>query len=166
MKLPVLEYPHPFLKQPVPPVIIINDQILAHLDDMLETMYAENGVGLAATQVGIAWQLVVIDVSENRDTPLFLINPKIVASNRDIVSEEGCLSFPGIYVKVPRKETVTVEYLNREGQTQSLSAEGLLSICIQHEIDHLNGVTFFDHLSSLKKSFVLKRLKKQGKIYS
>ena len=164
MKLPILQFPDPFLKKAVPPVATIDAVIMAHLDNMLETMYAENGVGLAATQVGLPWQLVVIDVSENHDNPLFLINPTIVKAEQDILSEEGCLSFPGIYVKVRRKEKVTVEYLNTAGKTEQVAADGLLSICLQHEIDHLNGITFFDHLSPLKQSFMLKKLKKQGKI--
>ena len=166
MKLPILEYPHPFLKKSVPPVQEIDAAIITHLNNMLETMYAENGVGLAATQVGLPWQLVVIDVSENRDTPLLLINPSIIHAEKDILFEEGCLSFPGIYVKVPRKETVTVRYLNISGKTEELTADGLLSVCLQHELDHLKGITFFDYLSPLKRSFVLKKMKKQGKIYS
>jgi peptide deformylase len=166
MKLPVLQFPNSFLKKAVPPVVAIDATIVAHLDNMLETMYAENGVGLAATQVGLPWQLVVIDVSENHENPLFLINPTVVKSEQDILSEEGCLSFPGIYVKVCRKEKVTVEYLNPKGETKQIVADGLLSICLQHEIDHLKGITFFDHLSPLKQSFVLKKLKKQGKIIS
>ena len=166
MKLPILQFPHPFLKKAVPAVEAIDTVIVAHLDNMLETMYDENGVGLAATQVHIPWQLIVIDVSENRDSPLFLINPSIIKAEQDILSEEGCLSFPGIYVKVRRKETVTVEYLDRTGETKQLTADGLLSICLQHEIDHLKGITFFDHLSPLKQSFVLKKMKKQGKITS
>jgi peptide deformylase len=164
MKLPILRFPNPFLKKAVPPVGVIDEAIIVHLDNMLETMYAENGVGLAANQVGLPWQLVVIDVSENHNQPLFLINPKIIATEEDILSEEGCLSFPGIYVKVPRKRKVTVEYLNKSGKTEQLAADELLSICLQHEIDHLKGITFFDHLSPLKQSFVLKKLKKQGKI--
>jgi peptide deformylase len=163
MQLPILEFPDPFLKKAVPPVAAVSAEILAHLDNMLETMYAENGVGLAATQVGIPLQLVVIDASEQHDSPLFLINPSIIDAQEDILSEEGCLSFPGVYVKVPRKATVTVSFLNRAGETEQLTADGLLSICLQHEIDHLKGITFFDYLSPLKKSFALKKLKKQSK---
>ena len=166
MKLPILKFPHPLLRESVPPVITIDAAIIAHLNTMLETMYAQNGVGLAATQVGLPWQLVVIDVSENPDdpSPLLLINPSIVSAEQDILSEEGCLSFPGIYAKVPRKTRVTVEYLDTAGETKQITADGLLSICLQHEIDHLKGITFFDHLSPLKKSFVLKKLKKQKAI--
>lgn len=164
MKLPILQFPHPFLKKAVPPVVAIDETIIVHLENMLETMYAENGVGLAATQVGLPWQLVVIDVSEDHDSPLLLINPTIIRAEQDILSEEGCLSFPGIYAKVPRKEHVAVEYLNTAGKTEQIAADGLLSICLQHEIDHLKGITFFDHLSPLKQSFVLKKLKKQGNI--
>lgn len=164
MKLPILKFPHPFLKRSVPPVGTIDAAIVTHLDNMLETMYAQNGVGLAATQVGLPWQLAVIDVSEDANSPLLLINPTVIKTEQDILSEEGCLSFPGIYAKVPRKEKVTVEYLDTTGETKQITADGLLSICLQHEIDHLKGITFFDHLSPLKQSFVLKKLKKQGEI--
>ena len=158
-KLRILLFPDKRLKTVATPVKTIDETILQHLDDMLETMRLANGVGLASTQVGIPWRLVVID-SEDGNNPLFLINPEILHLAEPTESEEGCLSFPGVYVKVKRFNQAQVQYLDRHGTPQVLSAEGLLSICLQHEIEHLDGITHYDHLSPMKQSFVRSKMNK------
>ena len=133
------------------------------IDDMLETMYAAPGIGLAATQVNIHQRMIVIDISENKDQPLFIINPEILSQEGTIEHEEGCLSVPEYYDKVTRAEKIKVRFLNRAGQLVEREAEGLLAICIQHEMDHLDGKLFVDYLSTLKQQRVRKKLEKLAK---
>jgi peptide deformylase len=142
----------------------VDDRVRAVLDDMLATMYDANGIGLAATQVDVHERIVVIDVSEERDTPLVLINPEITwASDEKQVGDEGCLSVPGIYDGVERSTAVHVRALDREGQPRTIEAEGLLAVCIQHEMDHLMGKVFVEYLSPLKRNRIKTKLLKQQK---
>jgi peptide deformylase len=138
----------------------VDDEIRKLVADMAETMYAAPGVGLAATQVDVYRQVIVIDVSETRDRLLTFINPKILASSGVSDCEEGCLSVPGIFEKVKRAERIKVRALDREGKTFTLDADGMLSVCIQHEIDHLKGKVFVEYLSRLKQARILNKLKK------
>jgi len=131
------------------------------IDDLLETMYAANGVGLAATQVNVHKRVLVIDISEERNAPLVLINPEIVSAEGREIVEEGCLSVPGIYDKVQRATKIRVRALGQDGRPFEQIAEGLLAVCIQHEIDHLEGQLFVDHLSELKRQLIRKRLQKE-----
>lgn len=158
--LNILHYPDERLHIVAKPITTVNGSIQRLIDDMAETMYAAPGIGLAATQVNEHIQLVVIDTSETKDQLLVLINPKITASEGTTVYEEGCLSVPGIYEKVTRFESITVDALNRDGKPFSLTADGLLAICIQHEIDHLLGRVFVEKLSQLKQTRILSKLKK------
>lgn len=163
--LTVLRFPDPRLKTKAKPVNEITDATLAIIDNMLATMYDEKGVGLAATQVDIHQRIVVMDVSENGDQPIVLINPEIITKGDEtLVNEEGCLSVPGIYAKVDRHTTCTVKALNRQGEEFTLDGEGLLSICIQHELDHLNGVLFVDYLSPLKRQRIKAKLEKEERL--
>src|SRR6185369_13209074 len=132
--------------------------------DMAETMYEAPGIGLAATQVDVHRRLVVIDISEERNQLRVFINPELTRSEGSALGEEGCLSVPGIYDKVERAEQVTVKYLDLDGQPQTLAADGLLAVCIQHEIDHLNGTVFVDHLSQLKQTRIKNKLAKQARV--
>ena len=159
--LDILQYPDPYLRHKAAPVEAVDDSIRALVDDMLETMYAAPGIGLAATQVGIDKRIAVIDVSESSDDPLVLINPEIVAPGGSETSEEGCLSIPDVFEKVTRPERVTLRALDREGNAFELHADGLLAVCIQHEVDHLDGRLFIDRLSMLKRQRIEKRLLKQ-----
>lgn len=159
--LNILHFPDPRLRNMAKPVAQVDDEIRGLLDDMLETMYQAPGIGLAATQVNIAKRLVVIDISEGKDQPLFLVNPEIVARDGVEEMEEGCLSVPGFFEKVTRADSVKVRALGRDGQPLELDAEGLLAVCIQHEIDHLDGKLFVDYLSGLKRQRIRKKLEKQ-----
>ncbi len=159
--LNILHFPDPRLRNMAKPVAQVDDEIRGLLDDMLETMYQAPGIGLAATQVNIAKRLVVIDISEGKDQPLFLVNPEIVARDGVEEMEEGCLSVPGFFEKVTRADSVKVRALGRDGQPFELDAEGLLAVCIQHEIDHLDGKLFVDYLSGLKRQRIRKKLEKQ-----
>lgn len=158
--LSILQFPDPRLKEIAKPVSIVDDQVTKTLDDMLETMYEAQGVGLAAIQVNINQRLIVMDISQERNQPIYLVNPEIIDSQGNIDWEEGCLSFPGVYAKVKRHEFIKVQYLDKSGNQQMIEGDGLLSVCIQHEIDHLNGITFFDHLSPLKQKMLKKKLQK------
>lgn len=160
-KLKILKYPDPRLRIKAEPVTEINAALQQQIDDMFETMYAAPGIGLAATQVNFHKQLVVIDVSDDRSQPLVLINPEIVEKRGIEEMEEGCLSFPGVHALVRRANEVTVKALDREGNAFTLDADGLLAVCIQHEIDHLNGKLFVDYLSPLKRQRIRKMLEKQ-----
>jgi len=163
--LPVLQFPDERLKTKASPVDEVNDEIRNIIDDMFETMYAENGVGLAATQVDIHKRIVVIDVSENKEQAFALINPEITQKSDDVViNEEGCLSVPGCYAKVERSTEVTVQALDRDGKPFTLTGHELLAICIQHELDHLNGVLFVDYLSPLKKQRFKAKLEKEARL--
>ncbi|MCK9489431.1 MAG: peptide deformylase [Xanthomonadales bacterium] len=160
--LNILEFPDPRLRTKARPIAAeqINDQLRTLIDDMLETMYAAPGIGLAATQVDVHQRLVVIDVSEDKDDPLVLINPEITARQGSQTYQEGCLSVPEIFADVERADTITVKALDRHGQPFELDADGLLAVCIQHELDHLDGKLFVDYLSPLKRELVRKRLLK------
>ena len=164
-KLKVYEYPHPVLKQKSAPVTKVDNSLRKLLDDMLETMYAYAGVGLAAPQVGILQRLVVIDVRQDEDgngkSPLYLINPEIVwHSDEKNCRAEGCLSLPEQSADVERFAKVRVRYIDYQGQEQEIAAEGLLSVALQHEIDHLDGILYIDHISRLKRQMLLKKLQK------
>jgi peptide deformylase len=152
-KLNILRYPDPRLHKVARPVAAVDDRIRQLADDMLETMYEARGIGLAATQVDVHERVIVIDVSEERDEPLVLINPELVrASAETVTGEEGCLSVPTIYDKVPRHAEVTVRCLDRDGRLIEFDADGLLAVCVQHEMDHLVGKVFVEYLSPLKRN--------------
>lgn len=159
--LPILCFPDPKLHTVAKPVLAVDDRIRALIADMLQTMYDAKGIGLAATQVDVHERLIVIDVSEERDDPLVLINPQMVwTSDETHLNEEGCLSVPGIYDGVERFDAVTVSALNREGKSLVIEAEDLLSVCIQHEMDHLMGKVFVEYLSPLKRDRIKKKMLK------
>jgi peptide deformylase len=160
-KLAILEYPDPRLRKKAAPVAEVDDALRHLADDMLETMYAARGVGLAATQVDVHKRLIVLDVSEQRDQPLVLINPELLRLEGSGPGEEGCLSVPGIYDKLSRATNIRVRALGRDGQPFEMDAEGLLAVCIQHEIDHLEGKLFVDYLSELKRQLIRRRLEKE-----
>lgn len=161
-KLAILRYPDPRLHTVAKPVAQVDDRIRQLVDDMLETMYAADGVGLAATQVDVHERVIVIDTSDARNAPHVLINPELIAKSEEMnVGDEGCLSVPTIYDKVPRHARVTVRALNRAGEHHEFEAEGLLSVCVQHEMDHLIGKVFVEYLSALKRDRIkVKMLKK------
>jgi peptide deformylase len=161
-KRTILSYPDPRLHTVAKPVQGVDARIKTLVADMLETMYDANGIGLAATQVDVHERLVVIDISEDRDKPLVLINPEIVwASDDKVLNEEGCLSVPGIYDGVERSTSVRVTALDAEGEPQKIEAEGLLAVCVQHELDHLLGKVFVEYLSPLKRNRIKSKLLKQ-----
>ena len=159
-KLTILEFPDPRLRTKARPVEHVDDDLRALIDRMFATMYAAPGIGLAATQVDVHRRFMVIDVTEDHSQPRVFINPEIFARDGKIVYQEGCLSVPGIYADVERAERITVRALDRDGNPFELEADGLLAICIQHEIDHLDGKVFVDYLSPLKREQVRKRLEK------
>lgn len=161
--LPILKFPDPRLRKKAATVATVDESIRKLAADMAETMYAAPGIGLAATQVDVHRQVIVIDVSEDHSELITLINPRIVERDGEQVYEEGCLSLPGIYDKVTRAERVTVRALDRDGKTFELEAEGLLAVCIQHEMDHLMGKVFVDYLSGLKRTRIKTRLAKQAR---
>ena len=159
--LPILRYPDPRLHKVAQPVQAVDARLQRIIADMLETMYEANGIGLAATQVDVHERLIVIDVSEERNQPLVLINPEIIwASEARTKGDEGCLSVPGIFDGVERANAVKVQALDREGQPQTIEAEGLLAVCIQHEMDHLRGKVFVEYLSPLKQGRIKTKLAK------
>ena len=162
--LPILRFPDIRLKKVAEPILKIDDSIRQLANDMAETMYEAPGIGLAATQVDVHKQLIIIDVSEDKSDLMVFINPRLEHCEGAQQGEEGCLSVPGIYEKVERAERVTVHYLDLEGQSRSLVAEGLLAVCLQHELDHLNGKVFVDHLSQLKQARIKNRLAKQARV--
>lgn len=159
--LGILHYPDERLHTIAQPVAEVNAEIRRLVDDMAQTMYAAPGIGLAATQVNVHRQVIVIDISEEKNRLLVLINPRIVASSGVKDYEEGCLSVPGIYEKVRRPDRITVEAQDRDGKPFSLDADGLLAVCIQHEMDHLNGKVFVEYLSQLKQGRIRSKLKKR-----
>ena len=159
-KLAILHYPDERLHKVAAPVREVNDEIRTLARDMAETMYAAPGIGLAATQVDVHRRVIVIDTSENRDQLQVFINPEITAASGEQECEEGCLSVPGIFEKVKRAERITVKALDADGKPFTLEAEGLLAVCIQHEMDHLLGKVFVEKLSRLKQGRILARLKK------
>ena len=159
--LPILRYPDPRLHKVAQPVQVVDARMKALIADMLETMYDANGIGLAATQVDVHERLVVIDTSEERDQPLVLINPEITwMSDERVKGDEGCLSVPGIYDGVERATQVKVTALDGEGRNRTIEADGLLAICIQHELDHLQGKVFVEYLSPLKQGRIKTKLVK------
>lgn len=158
--LKILQYPDERLHTIAKPVHEVNSATRKLIRDMAETMYAAPGVGLAATQVDVHQEIIVIDISETHDHLVVLINPKIIASNGEIKREEGCLSVPGVYEDVCRAERVTVRALNAQGELFTLEADGLLATCVQHEMDHLKGKVFVEYLSQLKQSRIRAKIKK------
>ena len=159
--LSILRYPDPRLHRRSAKVDRVNERIRKLIKDMAQTMYAAPGIGLAATQVDVLLQVIVIDIAETRDQLRVFINPELLAASGDAELEEGCLSVPGVYEKVQRAERVTVRALDGGGELFTLDAEGLLAVCIQHEMDHLEGKVFVDKLSRLKQGRILARLRKQ-----
>ena len=162
--LTILEYPDPRLRTRAKPVAHVDDSLRKLADDMLETMYEAPGIGLAASQVNVHKRLIVVDVSEARDAPHILFNPELTLLGESVESDEGCLSVPGFYEPVTRSERVLVNYLDRDGQPAELEADGMLSVCIQHECDHLEGKLFVDYLSNLKRTRIRKKLERAQRI--
>lgn len=162
-KLNILRFPDPRLRTKAAPILEVSDAIRELADDMLETMYDAPGIGLAATQVNVHQQIVVVDVSEDKDLPFVLINPEITSRDGEEICEEGCLSVPEYYAEVERSETITVKALDKNGEEFELEAEGLLAVCIQHELDHLKGKLFVDYLSPLKQKRLQKKFAKLAK---
>jgi peptide deformylase len=160
-KLVILEYPDPRLRKKAAPVATVDDAVRQLAANMLETMYAAKGVGLAATQVDVHLRLIVLDVSESRDQPLVLINPELTMQEGFGPGEEGCLSLPGIYDKLSRATHIRVRALGLDGKPVEREADGLLAVCIQHEMDHLEGKLFVDYLSELKRQLIRRRLEKE-----
>ena len=161
--LNILHYPDERLRTKAAPVETVDDELRTLIDDMFETMYEAPGIGLAATQVNVHKRFMVIDVSEEKDQPLVFINPEIIEHSGMEEMEEGCLSVPGIYEKVQRAEWIKVGATDRNGETFEMEADGLLAVCIQHEMDHLEGKLFVDYLSELKRGRIRKKLEKQSR---
>ena len=159
-KLRILEFPDPRLRKKAAPVDVVDDGVRELIDNMFETMYAAPGIGLAATQVDVHKRVLVADVSADKTEPNALINPEILEKDGVAVTEEGCLSVPGYYEEVERAEHIRVRFLNRDGDVEEIEAEGLLAVCIQHEMDHLDGKLFVDYLSEAKRSRIRKRLER------
>ena len=159
--LEILKFPDERLRTKAKPVEAVTDEVRQLVDDMFETMYSAPGIGLAATQINVHKRIVVIDVSREKDQPLCLINPTIIARDGIEQHEEGCLSVPGIYETVERAESIKLKALNREGEAFEMEADELLAICIQHELDHLEGKLFVDYLSPLKRNRIKKKMEKQ-----
>lgn len=161
--LDILIFPDDRLRKVATPVEKVDDNISTLLDDMFETMYEAPGIGLAATQVNVHQRIVVIDVSEDKTEPLTLINPEIISKEGEAEGEEGCLSIPGIFENVSRAERITFRALDRDGQPYEKQADGLLAVCVQHEVDHLDGKMFVDYLSALKRRRIKKKMIKHEK---
>jgi peptide deformylase len=159
-KLRILEFPDPRLRKRAAPVEVVDESLRQLIDDMFETMYEAPGIGLAATQVDVHRRLLVADVSQEKDQPHVLINAEILEKDGSAVTEEGCLSVPGYYEEVERAEHIKVRYLDRDGNEQESEFEGLLAVCVQHEMDHLEGKLFVDYLSEVKRQRIRKRLEK------
>jgi peptide deformylase len=162
--LDVLRFPDERLRTVAKKITKVDKSITAIINDMFDTMHDENGIGLAATQINVHKRLVVMDVSENQDTPMVFINPEITHKEGKTISEEGCLSVPNNYAQVERAEKVTVSALNRTGEPFTLDADGLMAICIQHELDHLKGILFVDYLSPLKRQRIKTKLEKEARL--
>ena len=161
--LPILHHPDPRLRRRALPVTAVDDDLRSFIANLFETMYAAPGIGLAATQVNDLRRVIVVDISEQHEEPLALINPEVIAKEGEEEMEEGCLSVPGIYDKVQRAERIRVRALNEQGETIEFDADGLLAVCIQHEIDHLDGKLFVDYLSKLKQTRIVKKLEKHAR---
>ena len=162
--LKILEFPDPRLRKKAVPVADVGDDLWDLIDDMFETMYAAPGIGLAATQVDVHKRLLVADISQEKDDPQILINPEVLKKDGATVTEEGCLSVPGYFEEVERAEHIRVRYLDRDGIQVERDAEGLLAVCIQHEIDHLNGKLFVDYLSEAKRQRIRRKLEKDRRL--
>ena len=162
-QLPILHYPDPRLRKRAAPVAQVDRGVAQLIDDLLETMYAAPGIGLAASQVNVHKRVIVVDVSEGRDEPHAFVNPVIEAAHGSQQTDEGCLSVPGFFEPVERAERIRVRALGRDGEPFELDAEGLLAVCIQHECDHLEGKLFVDYLSGLKRQRIKTRLRKQSR---
>ena len=162
--LTIITAPDPRLKLIAKPVDKVDDALRKFMDDMLETMYASNGIGLAATQVGDLRRVLVMDISQKEGVkePMFLVNPEIIGHSDEINKYmEGCLSFPGQFAEVKRPKTVKIKFLDYQGKEQIIDADELLATCVQHEIDHLNGIVFVDHVSRIKKDMIMRKLAKE-----
>ena len=164
--LDILHFPDQRLRNLAKPVDAVDDSVRKLVDDMFETMYQAPGIGLAATQVNVAKRVVVIDISEEHDQPMVFINPEILDKEGEETMDEGCLSVPGVYETVKRAEKIRVRALNRDGESFELEADGLLAVCIQHEIDHLDGKLFVDYLSNLKRQRIRKKLEKEQRLHT
>ncbi len=162
-KLTILEFPDKRLRNVAKPVETVDEEVKQLVEDMLETMYDAKGIGLAATQVNVHKRVIVIDVSEEKNDPICLINPDILEQEGDEESEEGCLSVPGFFENVKRAESITVQAMNQQGESFQINADGLLAVCIQHEMDHLLGKLFVDYLSTLKRKRIQTKLEKEHK---
>lgn len=162
--LSILKYPDPRLHKVAEPVREVNREIRKLVDDMAETMYAAPGIGLAATQVDVHQQVIVMDISETKNDLRVLINPEILEAAGEVECEEGCLSVPGVYEKVTRAEQIRVKALNRDGISFEFTASGLLAVCVQHEMDHLKGRVFVEYLSLLKQGRIVKKLRKAERL--
>lgn len=162
-RLEILHFPDPRLRNHAHVVEQVDDDMRRLIDDMLETMYAAPGIGLAATQVNVPRRVIVVDISEDKSQPLALINPNLLAVEGEIETEEGCLSVPGVYESVTRPEHIRVRALDRDGNAFTMDADGMLAVCIQHEIDHLDGKLFVDYLSQLKRQRIRKKAQKQAR---
>ncbi len=160
-KLKILEFPDPRLRTKASPVEVVDDELRALIGDMFETMYDAPGIGLAATQVDVHKRLLITDISIDKDTPFVLINPEILEKDGVTFTDEGCLSVPGYYEEVERAEHIKVRFLDRDGEDVEMDAEGLLAVCIQHEMDHLDGKLFVDYLSEAKRTRIRKKLLKE-----
>jgi peptide deformylase len=160
-KLKILEFPDPRLRKKAAPVEVVDDALRTLIGDMFETMYDAPGIGLAATQVDVHQRLLVTDVSSDKSEPHVLINPEIIEKDGVTATDEGCLSVPGYYESVERAEHIRVRFLDRNGEAVEMEAEGLLAVCIQHEIDHLDGKLFVDYLSEAKRQRIRKKLEKE-----
>ena len=163
-KLKILEFPDPRLRTKAAPVERVDDALRALIDDMFETMYAAPGIGLAATQVDVHKRMLIADVTTDKSEPHVLINPEILEKDGVLVTDEGCLSVPGFYEEVERAEHIRVRFLDRQGDTQEVDVEGLLAVCIQHEMDHLDGKLFVDYLSEAKRQRIRKKLEKERRL--
>ena len=165
-KKQILVIPDPLLRKVSEPVNSVNKEVKNLMDDMLETMYAAPGIGLAAVQIGVLKRIIVIDLSKDgeKKNPLFIVNPEITFKSNELISyEEGCLSIPNQFAEVKRPSSCKVNFLDYNGKKKEINANGLLATCIQHEVDHLDGILFIDHLSKLKKDLIIKKTKKQKK---
>jgi peptide deformylase len=161
--LDILHFPDPRLRNKAQPVTEVTDEVRRLIDDMFETMYQAPGIGLASIQVNVPKRVIVVDVSEDRSQPIALINPEILSKEGVERMDEGCLSVPGVYETVQRADRIRVRFLDRDGNSVEMDAEGLLAVCIQHEIDHLDGKLFVDYLSSLKRQRIRKKLEKEAR---
>ena len=165
-KLRILEFPDPRLRKKAAPVEVVDDTLRQLIDDMFETMYEAPGIGLAATQVDVHRRLLIADLSQEKEEPHVLINPEILEQDGSAITEEGCLSVPGYFEEIERAGYIKVRYLDRDGNEQESEFEGLLAVCVQHEMDHLEGKLFVDYLSEVKRQRIRKRLEKDRRQHS